>query len=458
MKRKIGSILLALALVLSLIPASSFADSEEIWIPVNYSGDLSVEVKSNVEHTNDATWCTMDFWKAGKVNFEAKSRIDADLEKIIVYSAPSFDLFDTNKILEAEFAADESGIAQFPLDLKEGRVYVIFAEFDDGDEETNIVVNYTGDLAVKVKSGVPCENDTKYCQIIAREEGPISLDIESRIEDKHGKVEIYSAPSFDLFDTDKTLEGEFSVDESGKVQVTLNLKKDRVYVMWYVNSDSIFVSYRGILETTIKEGAFCEIDDVAKQIIGKKEEKIVFDVESNRVNYKLKSIKVYSGTFTDTLDGVKYDNLEQEITADKNGKVTITLNLDKTKAYILEEELIKDTTDLTTIKKELSKLKPSVTSAKVKTGIKLTAKTKGGSISKIKNTGAKVEYRFYRATKKTGKYTLKKTTTATTYTDTTVKKGKRYYYKVRVFVKDKDGTALGSTALSKSGIANRVFK
>ncbi|MGF6375377.1 hypothetical protein M2140_000411 [Clostridiales Family XIII bacterium PM5-7] len=41
------------------------------------------------------------------------------------------------------------------------------------------------------------------------------------------------------------------------------------------------------------------------------------------------------------------------------------------------------------------------------------------------------KYQIYRATKKTGKYVLKKTTTATTYSNVGLTSGKPYYYKVR---------------------------
>ena len=56
------------------------------------------------------------------------------------------------------------------------------------------------------------------------------------------------------------------------------------------------------------------------------------------------------------------------------------------------------------------------------------------SSGKIKLTWAKIEgaksYKVYRATSKTGTYSLMKTVTGTTYTNTSAKAGKTYYYKV----------------------------
>ena len=60
------------------------------------------------------------------------------------------------------------------------------------------------------------------------------------------------------------------------------------------------------------------------------------------------------------------------------------------------------------------------------------------------------KYRLYRATSKNGKYTLIKTTmSSTTYTDTTAKAGKNYYYKVRALDTDTD------TYSKYSNIVNR---
>ncbi|MGN0550517.1 MAG: Ig-like domain-containing protein [Acutalibacteraceae bacterium] len=71
-----------------------------------------------------------------------------------------------------------------------------------------------------------------------------------------------------------------------------------------------------------------------------------------------------------------------------------------------------------------------------KTPTKLTVKKASGTsaaISWSKQTGAK-GYMIYRSTSKNGTYTKIKTTTSTKYTNTGLKKGKTYYYKVRAYV------------------------
>ena len=77
-----------------------------------------------------------------------------------------------------------------------------------------------------------------------------------------------------------------------------------------------------------------------------------------------------------------------------------------------------------------------------KNPIKIKLKISEESVNTIKDCGYKVEYKIYRSTKKNGKYTLKKTTTSKTYTDTKAKKGKTYYYKIKLFVKDSNGKIL----------------
>ncbi|MGN0551400.1 MAG: leucine-rich repeat protein [Acutalibacteraceae bacterium] len=71
-----------------------------------------------------------------------------------------------------------------------------------------------------------------------------------------------------------------------------------------------------------------------------------------------------------------------------------------------------------------------------KTPTNLTVKkasATSAAISWSKQTGAK-GYMIYRSTSKNGTYTKIKTTTSTKYTNTGLKKGKTYYYKVRAYV------------------------
>ncbi|UEL47597.1 fibronectin type III domain-containing protein [Terrisporobacter hibernicus] len=64
--------------------------------------------------------------------------------------------------------------------------------------------------------------------------------------------------------------------------------------------------------------------------------------------------------------------------------------------------------------------------------VTLKAGSKKITIKWIKINGAK-GYKIYRSTSKNGKYSLIKTTTSSSYTNSKLKKGGRYYYKVRAY-------------------------
>ena len=80
----------------------------------------------------------------------------------------------------------------------------------------------------------------------------------------------------------------------------------------------------------------------------------------------------------------------------------------------------------------VGKKEKSITIATLKAPTKLKAKAgkKKVTITYKKAAGA-TSYEIYRATKKKGEYQLIKTTKKTKYIDRKVKKGKKYYYKVR---------------------------
>ena len=76
----------------------------------------------------------------------------------------------------------------------------------------------------------------------------------------------------------------------------------------------------------------------------------------------------------------------------------------------------------------------SIKSGKAKpnkvSGVSVTSGTNKATISWSKVSGA-TKYKVYRSTSKSGTYSLVKTTSSTSWTDTSVKNSKTYYYKVR---------------------------
>lgn len=75
--------------------------------------------------------------------------------------------------------------------------------------------------------------------------------------------------------------------------------------------------------------------------------------------------------------------------------------------------------------------------------VKSVANSSKGRVSVKVNAVSKADgYTIYRATKKNGEYIAIGSTTKTTYTDKTVKKGKTYYYKVAAYKATKGGNAI----------------
>ena len=75
-------------------------------------------------------------------------------------------------------------------------------------------------------------------------------------------------------------------------------------------------------------------------------------------------------------------------------------------------------------------------------------------ISWEKIDGAK-EYKVYRATSEDGEYTLMKTTTGTSYTNTSAKAGTTYYYKVKAIHSKSDANSVYSEVVSKTAKLGR---
>ena len=78
--------------------------------------------------------------------------------------------------------------------------------------------------------------------------------------------------------------------------------------------------------------------------------------------------------------------------------------------------------------------------------VQVAAKSSKTMISDIKSLGYTVKYQFYRSTKKSAGYKLRKTSSKNSFISTKGTKGKKYYYKARVLVYD------GKTLVAKSAL------
>lgn len=108
-----------------------------------------------------------------------------------------------------------------------------------------------------------------------------------------------------------------------------------------------------------------------------------------------------------------------------------------------------------------AKLTPVARSAKTaKKNVKVTVsldKQDKAIIKELKDAAYTVKYRFYRSTKKTAGYKAAVTKKTTSYTNTSGKKGTKYFYKVQVRVYDENGKLTAKTALKQCKYANRAW-
>lgn len=84
-------------------------------------------------------------------------------------------------------------------------------------------------------------------------------------------------------------------------------------------------------------------------------------------------------------------------------------------------------------------------------------KDTAAAIKEIEDMGYTVKYKYYRSTRKASKYQAKITKTTKSFTNTSGKKGTKYYYKARFQVYDKDGKLVAQTALKQCRYAARMW-
>ena len=108
-----------------------------------------------------------------------------------------------------------------------------------------------------------------------------------------------------------------------------------------------------------------------------------------------------------------------------------------------------------------AKLTPIARSAKTaKKNVKVTVsldKQDKAIIKELKDAGYTVKYRFYRSTKKAAGYKAAVTKKTASYTNTSGKKGTKYFYKVQVRVYNENGKLTAKTALKQCKYASRIW-
>ena len=155
-------------------------------------------------------------------------------------------------------------------------------------------------------------------------------------------------------------------------------------------------------------------------------------------------------------DNGTYHKVSGQLNAD--GTYTFTTTHFSRYAIMAKEDVDKIIAEqIANVEKMVGKLSLKARSSKTSKGnIKVKLITDSSDIKDLENLGYTVKYKFYRSTKKSSGYSAKIEKDSKTYTNTTGKKGTRYYYKARVMVYDAQGNLIAKSALKQCKFATRI--
>ena len=133
-------------------------------------------------------------------------------------------------------------------------------------------------------------------------------------------------------------------------------------------------------------------------------------------------------------------------------------NKDNQTAEEPKEETKDDAAKVKALTGDLGLKARSVKTAKGHIKVRLLADAKmQAAIKELQDMGYTVKYRFYRSTKKAAAYRSAVTKKTASYTNTSGKKGVKYFYKVQLRVYDENGKLIAATALKQCQYAARSW-
>ena len=214
--------------------------------------------------------------------------------------------------------------------------------------------------------------------------------------------------------------------------------------------------------------------EILKQAKASKSKEIILNVSSKSVGDAAKADVTLDKSFIDSI--VKETDAKLTIKTPFGDKTytqeelkamyeaatgsTVTVAIEKAAEQPTDEDAAKaeKIAKAKSIVKDMKLVARSSKTAKknVKAVLKNDAKVKA-SVQELKDLGFTVKYRFYRSTKKAAGYKAAVTKKTASYTNTSGKKGTKYYYKVQVRVYDANGKLAAKTALKQCKYASRIW-
>ena len=211
--------------------------------------------------------------------------------------------------------------------------------------------------------------------------------------------------------------------------------------------------------------------EILKQAKEKKSNEIILVVPSKEVGDAAKADVTFDKSFIDSI--VKDTNAKLTIKTPFGDKTytqdelkamseaatgaTVTVTIEKAAEEPTEDAAAKIEKAKSIVKDMKLVARSSKTAKKnIKAVLKSDAKVKA-SVQELKDLGFTVKYRFYRSTKKASSYKSTVTKKTAAYTNTSGKKGTKYFYKVQVRVYDENGKLIAKTALKQCKYATRTW-
>lgn len=153
-----------------------------------------------------------------------------------------------------------------------------------------------------------------------------------------------------------------------------------------------------------------------------------------------------------TVNGKEVTVTDNKITGTKAGdKIEVVC----TKIEPAKEELSR------TFKEKILNLKITVRTTKTTRGnIKVTVKDSeklDNLVKDIEKAGYTVKYKFYKSTKKASKYSAAREKTSRTYINTAGKKGRKYFYKAKIMIYDRNNKLIASSKLKQCKYGARLW-
>lgn len=383
--------------------------------------DISVPGETSAEYT------IFNTFYEGPVSFKVTSNCDRKLKEVTVRT--------TSGVVVGTYPAAPDGTAEVSFNIEEDMSYQLSATYIPNMAGT---ISYKGDTIVSVISGNVVQPDDPEEMIFFKEKTTFVLEVKSKDGTPWKSMTVFAdGEPIDSFNP--VAPGTFRVtfDADPAVAYSLDRTTGSRSTKYWVEREGRLAINLVSGEDIVEEGEW-----YTKTGAGTSR----YDVSYPGTDKKLKAVMVVSGDAPACLNGGAASTVVGTFYADENGIAHPSFYGKTGTVYLFKpvfSEFAKDNVTSST------KITSSV-AAKKSTYVTIKPNMKGDiSPAVLKDLGYTVKYKYYRSTKKSSGYKLKKTSVSTKFKDTSVRKGKTYYYKTVVTVY-KGSKLITKNSLSKS--------